>query len=393
MRAYCLPLWKLSSMQPDRLAFTGARLVLDTEIVETTLTVQDGRIEEIGGEVGASVEVACDGDYLVPGLVEVHTDHLEKQLMPRPRVEWPAVSAVLAHDAQIAAAGITTVLDAVALGASGDNPERMSFLERGLAALEEAGAKSMLRAEHGLHLRCEVSHEDMVEHFLAHHTRPGVRLISLMDHTPGARQYTDVSEVNTYLQKSMGLTSEEAAAEIEARQARSQTYADAHRREISKIARRCGIALASHDDETEAHVAEAIEFGVTIAEFPTTLVAARAARAAGQTIVAGAPNVVRGGSHSGNVSASALFEEGLLDALSSDYMPASLMLAPFMLARLSGEPLWKTMHLVTTGPAAMAGFADRGRIDSGLRADLVRVSEIGGTPVVRAAWRAGMRVV
>jgi len=181
---------------------------------------------------------------------------------------------------------------------------------------------------------------------------------------------------------------------VERRMAEQQLFADKHRRIIAALCRAQGLPTASHDDATVAHIDEAVGFGLTIAEFPTTCEAARAARANGMTVVMGAPNVVRGGSHSGNVSASELAAAGLLDILSSDYVPFSLLHSVFLLHRALGLPLADAVAKVPSGPARAVGLDDRGEIAIGKRADVIRVGLADdGMPITRHAWRAGRRIV
>ena len=153
-----------------------------------------------------------------------------------------------------------------------------------------------------------------------------------------------------------------------------------------------GVALASHDDRTEAEIAENAQEGIRISEFPVTMTAARAAKATGMEVIAGAPNIVRGGSHSGNVAAADLVRAGTVDAFASDFVPASLVAAAFLCAADTGIALADAVALVTERPARMAGLTDRGRLEAGGRADLVRVRVHDGLPVVREVWRSGKRV-
>jgi len=166
------------------------------------------------------------------------------------------------------------------------------------------------------------------------------------------------------------------------------------RKAIADLCRKRGIVLASHDDATRAHVDEAVEQGIHVAEFPTTLEAAAASKQAGLSVLMGAPNMVRGGSHSGNVSARELVEHGHLDILSSDYIPFSLIQSTFFLGEtVEGITLPDAVRLVTKNPANAVGFDDRGVIEVGKRADLVRVRVDEHIPVVRTVWREGRRVV
>lgn len=375
--------------------FTNGRVVTRDSILDGTVRAVDGRIEEIA-EVVSDAPGAIDfhGDYLLPGFVELHTDNLEKHFSPRPGVSWPAISAVVAHDAQIASSGITTVFDALAIGDLNPDSVRLLHLKRMAEAIDEARNRGVLRAEHMIHLRCEVSHPDVVNIFESYVDDSGVRLVSLMDHTPGQRQFAQLDKYKQYYQGKYGLTDEELEAFIVEKRRSQELYSAPHRSYLVEQCRDRGITMASHDDATEAHVDEAIEDGVAIAEFPTTLVAARKASKAGLGVLMGAPNVVLGGSHSGNVSAIELAQNGVLDILSSDYVPSSMVQGVFRLWSDGAVPsLPAAVATVSANPARAAGLDDRGEIAAGRRADLVRVAVRGETPVVVSAWRAGERIV
>lgn len=377
------------------LTLRNARMVLDNELVHGALTVADGRIAAID-EGGASTGEDLDGDWLLPGFVELHTDHLETHYRPRPGVRWPMTAAVLAHDAQVAAAGITTVLDCIRIGRDGEDDVEDGEMRRLATALQDASTAGSLRSAHLLHLRCEVSAPNMLTDLAGFEADPAVSLMSMMDHTPGERQFASLEQAALYYKGSQGFSDDHFREFVDARSGNSMRYATAHREHVATLCRQRRIRLASHDDANRAHIDEAVGHGVVVAEFPTTLEAATHARAAGLHILMGGPNVVRGQSHSGNVSARSLAEHGLLDILSSDYVPFSLMQAVFTLA---DEPnplqLPDAVRLVAAAPAAAIGLEDRGRLALGLSADLVRVHRPGpgDTPIVRAVWRAGRRVV
>jgi len=372
----------------------NARVVTGNEIISGSVRIANGRIDAVNtGPVSVTETEDWDGDWMLPGMVELHTDNLEKHFSPRPGVRWPALPAVLAHDAQLAAAGITTVFDALAIGDVKPGGTRTEQLHGMWAAIVMARESGMLRAEHLLHLRCELSTEGIPAMFAALAGDPALALVSLMDHTPGQRQFTDVSKYREYYQGKYALT-DAAMDEFTAFQMDNhQKYSAANRTAIVAHCRSAGIALASHDDATAEHVAEAVADGIVLSEFPTTLAAARGARAQGLGILMGAPNVVRGGSHSGNISALELAREGLLDVLSSDYVPASLLHAAFLLNENAGWSLPQAVASVSAKPAQMAGLADRGEIAIGKRADFLRVRQYHGVPVVAAAWREGRRVL
>ncbi len=375
------------------LVLENARIVTPGGVVHGRLVVRDGAIHEIADDAHATgLGLDLEGDWLWPGLVEVHTDNLERQVQPRPKVRWPADAALLAHDAQVTAAGITTVCDAICVGFYGGKKERLEFLELSLDALERARAAAMLKAEHLVHLRCEVSDPNVVEIFERHVDAPDVRMVSLMDHTPGQRQWHDLERYRTFHRGRTEGTDAEFQALIERRIEEQARYADAHRAAIVAAVRGRGVVLASHDDTTVEHVAQAHGEGCAVAEFPTTLAAAEAARAHGMAVVMGAPNVILGGSHSGNVAAGELAAAGLLDGLSSDYVPVSLVHATFRLAADLGWPMERAVDLVAGAPARMLGLDDRGTLVAGQRADMVRIRSMGEVPAVLAVWRDGRRV-
>jgi alpha-D-ribose 1-methylphosphonate 5-triphosphate diphosphatase len=261
-------------------------------------------------------------------------------------------------------------------------------------AIDDATRTGRLRIEHFIHLRCEVSAPDCLDGFRLLQDHPQVKLASLMDHAPGQRQFQSLDAARIYYQGKLKMSDADFLAFIERRNIESRTYAGPHRHAIAQHCREHGITLASHDDATLEHVDEAVAQGIDVAEFPTTIDAARASHDAGLSVLMGAPNVVRGGSHSGNVSAQALVEDNTLDILSSDYIPFSLMQAVFQLS--SGDnaiSLPKAVGYVSRSPAKAAGLTDRGEIAPGKRADLVRVEMVEGHPVVRTVWSAGHRVI
>jgi alpha-D-ribose 1-methylphosphonate 5-triphosphate diphosphatase len=252
----------------------------------------------------------------------------------------------------------------------------------------------MLRCDHFLHLRCEVPMPDVIAETTELIGRPDVRLLSLMDHTPGQRQFRDEEKLRTYYRgKSGGLTDAALDVLFDKRRDYAARYGAKNYRTLVELARQHGVPIASHDDTTAEHVTQSVQDGVAIAEFPTTFDAAKALHAAGVRVLMGAPNLVRGGSHSGNVGTAELAQAGVLDVLSSDYVPASLLMAAFALPNaVPSIALPSAVRAVTKTPAEAVGLSDRGEIAIGKRADLVRVRFARDLPVVRSVWRAGQRV-
>ncbi|MFG1416202.1 alpha-D-ribose 1-methylphosphonate 5-triphosphate diphosphatase [Xanthobacter sp. V0B-10] len=371
---------------------TNARIVLDDTVIEGTLVVRGGTIAAVEeGRSHLPLAVDCEGDILCPGLIDLHTDALEGHFVPRPKVFWPdRRAAALAHDGQVVASGITTVFDAICAGGFDQaKAERRDLFTLMLDAVEESAG--LFRADHRIHLRCEMTDPGLLELVAPALERSRVTLASIMDHTPGARQWRNVESLRTFL-LGIGKTAEEAEEEIETRSARGRAaVAENHDPLVAMLSGK-HMVRASHDDTTPEHVELARAAGCTISEFPTTVAAARAARAAGLSTIGGAPNVVRGGSHSNGVAMKDLAAEGLLDALASDYVPASLLQAAVALHLRQGLSLPQALGLVTRAPARMAGLDDRGRIAPGLRADLLLFRMVEDTPVVRRVLAAGARV-
>ncbi|MFT4160244.1 alpha-D-ribose 1-methylphosphonate 5-triphosphate diphosphatase [Shinella sp.] len=369
---------------------SNARIVLEDRILDGTLLLRDGLVADISEGLSAAGE-DMEGDYLLPGLVELHTDHLEAHYSPRPGVRWEKTAAIQSHDAQVVTSGITTVFDCLRMGSDGESGFEKGEMRAMADTIAGAQNEDRLRAEHLIHLRCEVSTDNVLDHYEEFEDDPLVRLVSLMDHAPGQRQFQTLDQYILYHKKKRGLTDEEFDAFCKRQQDLSARYAKPHRDAIAASCAARSISIASHDDATLDHVEEAIGYGIRLAEFPTSIAAAKASHGAGMSVLMGAPNVVRGRSHSGNIAARDLAGLGVLDVLSSDYVPFSLMHAPFILAD-EGMDLPKAIAMVSTTPARTVGLDDRGAIAKGLRADIVRVRRPSGVPVVRSVWRQGRRV-
>ncbi len=377
--------------------FRNASIVLANEIVKGSLATSQGLITSIdagSSELGLDLE----GDYLLPGLIEIHTDNFERHLMPRPKVQWAEMPALLAHDAEIAAAGITTVFDALGVGDADPESLRGSTWHQVVDTIDTCTRQGLLRADHYLHVRCELPAPNTIELFEPFRGHEKLSLISLMDHTPGQRQWENLDVARVYYTGKKGWSLEKFLRQVELSNELQARYAAPHRQYFVQYCQAHSIAIASHDDTTQAHVEQAYAEGASISEFPTTEVAARAAHTHGLLTVMGGPNVVRGGSHSGNVAAADLARMGLLDILSSDYVPGSLVSAVLRLVDDGIMNLPKAVSTVSRNPARACGMNDRGEIAAGLRADLVRVKLVAlpdgrHQAVVRGVWREGERVL
>jgi alpha-D-ribose 1-methylphosphonate 5-triphosphate diphosphatase len=372
--------------------FTNLTLVLADTVVAGSLAASGGRITGIDSAPSrAAAAIDLHGDLLIPGIIDLHTDNLERQVQPRINARWPSRSAMIAHDAQCAGAGVTTVFDSFCVGDLGFEEDRKRTFVEGVADLDALTDAGLLKSEHLIHLRCELPAPDMETLFDPYAEHPRLSLVSLMDHSPGIGQWGDITRFRALLGRD-GLTDPEIDAQLEQHRVGRQRWRGPNKRAVLDRMKGRPIALASHDDRTAEEVAENAADGIRIAEFPVSMEAARAARAYGMEIIAGAPNIVRGGSHSGNVAAADLLRARTVDAFASDYVPASLLEAAVLATTITDIALPQAIALVTDRPARMAGLADRGRIAVGLSADLVRVRLHEGMPIVRGVWRCGERV-
>jgi alpha-D-ribose 1-methylphosphonate 5-triphosphate diphosphatase len=371
---------------------TNAEIVLPEQVIHGTLVLRGGIIAEIAeGRSHLPAALDCADETLIPGVVDVHTDNLERQVQPRANARWPSRSAFLSHDAQCAAAGVTTVLDALCVGDLGFDQGREQTFRDGVEDLTALAPSGLLKAEHFIHLRCEMPAPDMPELLDGAADHPLVVMVSLMDHSPGIGQYRDIARYRAMRMRLTRMSEAEVQNRIEELLAQRARLLEPQRRYILDRIGHRHLPIASHDDESAEQVAKNALDGIRISEFPVTMEAAVAARGLGVAVIAGAPNIVRGGSHSGNVSAEALVREGAVDVLASDYVPPALIEAAFRIAPIIGLPA--AIATITAAPAKMCALEDRGVLLAGKRGDLVRLSRFGDLPVIRQVWRAGERVI
>lgn len=378
------------------LILSNAKIIADNDVFDGHLVMRHGVLHAVdtGPSTGAGA-VDCEGDYLSPGLIELHTDNLERHIAPRQKVDWPHHAAVMAHDAELASCGITTVFDAVRVGTLSYPGKDTGYrryaraLSEEILSLVDAG---VLKISHMLHLRAEIPTRTLLDELAEFGPGDRVRLVSLMDHTPGQRQFTDVTKFSHYARSAMGLNTAEFEQYRQYLVDLHDEVAPANEAGAVAAAKSLGAVLASHDDTTAAQVTASARHGVKVAEFPTTLEAAQACHAMGVAVMMGAPNLIRGGSHSGNVAAIDLADAGHLDVLSSDYVPAALLMGAVMLGR-HWQDMARGLARVTKQPAEVLGLEDRGRLVPGMRADVLRFRVTdAGMPVIRGVWSGGRQV-
>ena len=374
----------------------NARLVLPERVIERgALRVEHGLIAEIrddvmnGAPYGESLDVNARGLTVIPGLIDLHGDMIERELEPRPGTRFETELALLELDKRLAGCGVTTAYASLSfadgLGLRSDS--------RALEIIHELLAlRASLKVDHQIHARYEVSNTDAQPEILKLIRDGSVAMLSLMDHTPGQGQYRDLETYVAYLAKWLG-RDEQSVRQLAQERLHLAQSAEIWQigAELGLLARDLGVAVASHDDDTEQKVRLVQEMGASISEFPVTLAAARAAREQGLWVVMGAPNALRGQSHSGNLSALDALDAGLLDALASDYSPMSMLQAAWQLVRQARLTLPEAVRLITAGPADSAALTDRGRLIVGLRADLVLVEDLP-RPRVRLTLRGGQTI-
>jgi alpha-D-ribose 1-methylphosphonate 5-triphosphate diphosphatase len=384
-----------------RRLITHATLVTPSGVLaDHALLTEGGIIAAIGpaaelAEHSANGVETLDarGAYLLPGLIDLHTDTLEKEITPRPGADFPLEVAIHELDRKLVACGITTVYHSLHMGyADAERSAASRFTRRDVVAGVRAMACAHTLARTRIHLRYEYSGHgvevrDLVEALIA---EGAIDLLSFMDHTPGQGQYSRERFIAGQMKQ--GKTEAEAIAVLADRQARPKLTLAALR-EIGHSARARHIPVASHDDDTPEKVSQMHSAGVNICEFPITLAAAHAARTLGLDVLGGAANVLRGGSLTGNLDITSAISAGAVNGLCSDYYPPAMLHSVFKLWRERVLPLTQAVEAATAIPARAAGIGDEtGSLETGKAADLIVVRLRGDTPTVLQTYVQGERV-
>ncbi|MDD4979468.1 alpha-D-ribose 1-methylphosphonate 5-triphosphate diphosphatase [Sulfuriferula thiophila] len=371
---------------------TGAQVVLENETLkDAAVLIADGKIVAINPASSAGAqEIDLRGQTLMPGMIDLHCDALEKEAEPRPGVHFPFDFACAQADKRNAAAGITTIYHA------------LSFANAELGVRNNNTAAELARAVHAWQEHALVDNRVHARYEITDPTAPDIlnellgldeiHLMSFMDHTPGQGQFKSVDAYRDFLSR----TYKKDAAEFEILLANKLAQGEgavARMEQLAQHARELGIPLASHDDDRPEKVDVVKKLGVSVSEFPINLETAQAARAAGLATLFGAPNILRGKSQSGSMRALDAVKEGVADCLCGDYSPAALLPAVLKLPELAGIKLHEAVALVTCNPARAVGLKDRGVIAAGKRADLLAVRHLGGLPQVSRVWSEGLQVM
>lgn len=367
----------------------NVRLVLPDQVIEQgAIQMEDGVIADLreGGAPASALD--AKGMTLIPGLVDVHGDMIERELEPRPGTRFDHDLAIIELDKRLASSGVTTAFSALSFsdGLGLRNDQQAASLIRDLAKM-----RSHLLVDHRIHARYEISNTDAYEVVLGLVNDHLLDLISLMDHTPGQGQFRDMEIYVEYISRYSGRSAEEVREQANQQMEQGTEAMWQVAKQLSKMAADKNISLASHDDDTSDKVEVTQSLGVSISEFPVTLEAAQAAQNSGMSVFMGAPNALRGKSHSGNLSALEALEAGVLHGLASDYSPMTMLQAAWKIASEQRLDWPAAIALISHAPAQATGLTDRGTLEVGKRADLVLV-ENQERPRVRVTWRQGQAV-
>lgn len=367
---------------------THATIILSEQVIDDgSLLIEDGAIVAINPvHAGAHQEIDLHGAFLMPGLIDLHCDALEREIEPRPNVHFPIRFALREADKRNALAGITTSFHALSFAG-----EEVGVRSNDFAAKIAQFIHSMsdgLFVDHRVHCRYETTDLQGLELLLGLVDRGVVDLISFMDHTPGQGQFREAGSYEAYLRNAYKKSVVEAQDIVTQKQA-NQPGARERVKRLAEKARRGAIPLASHDDDSPERIQWMNQLGVCISEFPINLETAQAAKEAGVKTMFGAPNILRGQSQSGSMLAIDGVKHNVIDVICSDYHPGTLLPAVFRIAETNLWSLPEAVALVTRNPAQAAGMHDRGQIEVSKRADLISVHKPGQYPRISTLWVNG----
>ncbi len=382
-------------MNNSQTLIKGAHIVLPDRVVHGDLLIVGRKIERIIPKKERRVLeeniriIDAGGMYLLPGMIDLHSDAIEKEIEPRPKTHFPIRSSLYELEKKLAASGITTIYHSISMGGETGLGVRNNKTVVEIIKNINRSSRERFMIRHRVHLRYEVTNlpglaivRDLLKQRMIH-------LLSFMDHTPGQGQYTVPGSYEEYMMKARGFTEEEARSMVEKLKSWQKQVDVQVLKETANFARQQRISVASHDDDTPAKIDKILDFGVTISEFPINLNTALYARSRGIHVAVGAPNVVRGSSHANNLRAIDAIRAGAADIICSDYYPPAMLAAVFKLVE-EGIRLPEAVCLVSLNPARAVGLEQQyGSIEVGKQADLVFVELYQGYPFIRKTMVGG----
>lgn len=370
---------------------SNARLALADEVIDdAAVLLEDGVIRAVNPDsAGDAEEHNLNGNLLMPGMIDLHCDALEKEVEPRPGVHFPLDFACAQADKRNAAAGITTIYHALSFAADELGVRNNQFAADIARAVHDWQPHALV--DNRVHCRYEITDQGGLPILQTLLEEQAMHLVSMMDHTPGQGQFKDLAAFRNYLTRTYKKTADEVDVIVERKLAAAEGAFE-RMQMLAASAHAAGISVASHDDDCAERVDTMKSIGADISEFPITLDAARAAKESGMATIYGAPNILRGGSQSGSMKAIDAIHHQVADCLCADYAPAALIVAVHKIPELSELDLAAAIRLVTLNPAKAAQLGDRGEIAVGKRADLICIEQPGGLPQVAATWSHGVCV-
>lgn len=378
--------------------FTNANIVTPDEILENhCLAVNNGKITAIGQRIGNETAeiIDCHGGYLMPGIIDIHSDMIENLLQPRSTAMMSFQLGLDEAEKQLCACGITTIYHSVSMYKEGTWDSREIRSAKSVKKLSELIKKKKTGSHlihNKYHLRYELDNIKCYDNVLELMDNGNVDLLSIMDHRPGQGQYKDLSIYRRHLpNQGRDLSDEEFAQLVEREQTKPMIEGE-KLTDLVKKAKSLGIPVSSHDDDSSECIQRDIKLGVDISEFPITLEVAKEAKSASIAALLGAPNILLGGSHSGNLSAEVAVKEGCGDILCSDYYPQALLRAVFYLANKGVLTLPQAVKLVSLNPAKAVKIGDEtGSLEVGKTADMLVIEKgMEGQPVLKSVYIDGV---
>ena len=374
-----------------KLHLTNARIVLPDEVLDNgDLVISNGLIDAICPNGATKAEtIDLRGQTLMPGMIDLHCDALEKEVEPRPNVHLPLGFACAQADKRNAAAGITTAFHALSFANDELGVRNNKIAAEIVEAMHSWRCNSLI--DNRIHCRYEITDETAMPILIDLLKRGRAHMASIMDHTPGQGQFKNIAAYRDYLTRTYCKSNDEIDTIIDQKiQAAASTGERIE--SLAVAAHAAGVSMASHDDDTHERIEMVRRLGADISEFPISVDAAKFAREQGMFTVFGAPNVLRGKSQSGSVKVMDAINAGVADCLCSDYSPAALLTSVFRIAEEANLGLAKTVRMVTAHPARAARMTDRGEVVTGKLADLIAVTFQGGMPQASRVWVHGREI-